>query len=199
MRGRAVAVAAIGLLWGCAHGAGAQAGAAAPAEAAPEGLARRSLPEGAVVRIEGQRYIDPRMGFEISRPAGDWFFAPGQPVAQGIAVPVIVAHPASGAQVVVQVAPPVATPTQFAERLTFGLRTKPGFATGTPAPLEGTEDGVGFPFSMGDAVRGRVAIVPGNGHVFVLLATWPAQATPAVIAGVDRILHSLKVTRAIAE
>ncbi|MHB1844829.1 MAG: hypothetical protein ACYCWW_08365 [Deltaproteobacteria bacterium] len=181
---------------GCAHGSteGPSAVREPTPAPIPDGLARSSLPEGAVVRIEGQRYIDPSIGFEISRPAGDWFFAPGQPVAQGIDVPVIVAHPSSGAQVVVQVAPAVATPTQFAERLTVGLSTKPGFSTGAPSPLEGTDDGVGFLFSMGDVVRGRVAIVPGSGHVFVLLATWPTQAAPGVISGVDRIVRSLKVT-----
>ncbi len=161
---------------------------------ADDSVSRAPLAEGQEVRIEGQRYVDPRLDFEISRPAGDWLFTPGQPLTEGIAVPVIVAHPQSGAQVVVQIAPAVASPGELAMRLEHGLRARPGFSPGAPAPLEGTDDGVGFPFTMGDAVTGRVAILSGTGRVFVLLATWPTASPPAIVRGVNAIVHSLKTT-----
>ena len=184
--------------------AGRQAAAKAPepqagSTPAGEAIGRAPLPEGEQVRIEGRRYIDPKLGFEISRPEGNWLFAPGQPVVEGITVPVIVAHPDSGAQVVVQVAPALATPSQLALRLTSGLRSRPGFATGSPAPLEGTTDGVGFRFTLGDSVSGRVAILPGNGHVFVLLATWPRTCPAAVIAGIDGIVRSMRTAAPAAQ
>ena len=194
---------AVVFLLGCAHARPRDASSQPLPEPGPpaqtDGLSRQSLAEGPQVRIEGERYIDPQLGFEISRPAGNWFFAPGQPVAEGIAVPVIVAQPESGAQVVVQVAPAVATATQFAIRLTSGLKSRPGFSTGSPAPLEGTDDGVGFSFTMGDAVTGRVAIVPGAGRMFVLLATWPTRCAPSVVSGVDRIVRSLRTEAAQAK
>jgi hypothetical protein len=112
-----------------------------------------------------------------------------------VAVPVIVAHRNTGAQVVVQVAPAVATPAAFAERLTNGLRTRPGFTTTEVEPIPVADGAVGFAFTMGDQVAGRVAVVGGqSGHVYVLLATWPQGAPPSVIAGVDEIVRSLKTT-----
>jgi hypothetical protein len=141
-------------------------------------------------------YVDPALGFEIARPRGDgWRFSPGEggSAAESVAVPVIVAHRQTGAQVVVQVAPAVATPAQFAERLTTGLRTRPGFMTTEIQPIALADGAVGFAFTMGDQVAGRVAVVGGNaGRVYVLLATWPQDAPPAVITGVDEILRSLK-------
>jgi hypothetical protein len=182
---------------GCAH---PQEAARPPAPdpavrtTSDDSVGRAPLPEGREVRIEGQRYVDPQLDFEISRPTGDWLFTPGEPLTAGIRVPVIVAHPQSGAQVVVQIAPAVATPGELALRLENGLRARPGFDPGTPAPLEGTDDGVGFPFTMGTAVTGRVAILSGTGRVFVLLATWPTTASADVVAGIDHIVHSLKTT-----
>ncbi|MBS2028234.1 MAG: hypothetical protein JST54_10045 [Deltaproteobacteria bacterium] len=143
-------------------------------------------------------YADPALGFEIARPRGDaWKFTPGETsgTTGAVAVPVIVAHRASGAQVVVQVAPAVATPIQFATRLTSGLRSRPGFTTTEVEPIPLAEGAVGFAFTMGDQVAGRVAVVSGSsGKVYVLLATWPQDAPPAVISGVDEIVRSLHTT-----
>jgi len=142
------------------------------------------------------RYIDPALGFEIERPRGDaWSFTAGEGGAatDSVAVPVIVAHRATGAQVVVQVAPAVATPIQFAQRLTSGLRARPGFTTTDVEPIAVADGAVGFAFTMGEQVAGRVAVVGGtSGKVYVLLATWPQDAPPSVISGVDEILRSLK-------
>jgi hypothetical protein len=144
-------------------------------------------------------YADPALGFEISRPLGDaWRFTSGDADPEGgmVAVPVIVAHRATGAQVVVQVAPAVATPDEFAARLTSGLRSRPGFTTTEITPDGQLTNAVGFAFTMGDSVAGRVVVLNGQdtSHVYVLLATWPQDAPPSVIAGVDEILRSMKTT-----
>lgn len=144
----------------------------------------------------GLVYTDPALGFEISRPKDDaWHFTPGEggSAEDSVAVPVVISHKGTGAQVVVQVAPAVATPAQFARRLTSGLRARPGFTTTEIEPVAIADGAVGFAFTMGDQVAGKVAVVGGNaGKVYVLLATWPQDAPPAVIAGVDEILRSLK-------
>jgi hypothetical protein len=148
-------------------------------------------------------YRDVALGFAIERPRGDgWRFSPGEgPAASAsVEVPVIVAHRATGAQVVVQVAPAVATPTAFAKRLTDGLRARPGFTTTDVEPITLADGAVGFAFTMGDQVAGRVAVVGGGagaGKVYVLLATWPQDAPPMVISGVDEIVKSLRTSSRI--
>src|SRR5690606_9647780 len=105
-----------------------------------------------------------------------------------ILVPVVVLHPATGSQVVVQVTPAVATARDFAERLAVGLRSKPGFTTTVPA---GAADGStsGFSFALGGDVSGRVGIVAdADERLFVLLATWPSDVPETVIADVDAIM-----------
>jgi hypothetical protein len=177
-----VAVGAALFLMGCSHSGGSSAGGARGSPAASEGT-------GNLI------YVDPSLGFEIARPRGDaWRFTPGEgtSTAENVAVPVIVAHRASGAQVVVQVAPAVASPAEFANRLTAGLRARPGFTTSEVQAIPLAEGAVGFGFTMGDQVAGRVAVVGGSsGKVYVLLATWPQDAPPAVISGVDEIVRSL--------
>jgi hypothetical protein len=165
-----------------------------------KGRAAASTPTSAAesgVDASGLVYADTKLGFEISRPQGDaWQFSPGEGESnERVSVPVIVAHRETGAQVVVQVAPAVVSPNQFAQRLTAGLHHQPGFTTTEiePLPMDGA---FGFAFALGDKVAGRVAVVGGaSGKVYVLLATWPQDAPPAVISGVDEIVRSLRTTQ----
>lgn len=139
-------------------------------------------------------YVDAEKRFEIQRPDGDWTFRPGAELStESIEVPVVVTNSTKGAQVVVQVAPAVATPTQFAERLTVGLRTRAGFETSEIQPIPLAEGAVGFDFDVADQVHGRVAILEGGeGRVYVLLATWPQDAPAGVEKDIDSILASMK-------
>ncbi|HLL55746.1 MAG TPA: hypothetical protein VK447_19450 [Myxococcaceae bacterium] len=139
-----------------------------------------------------RRYVDPDLGFEIARPAGDWQLeANEERTPEGLAIPVVLRHK-EGAQVVLQVAPAVATPTQFAEKLTTGLRTR-GVTTTDPEPIELAEGAVGFRFVMGERVSGRVAIFEGaKGQVFMMMATWPNGSPDNVNAGVQEIFKSIK-------
>lgn len=141
-----------------------------------------------------RRYIDPELGFEISRPSGAWELdAADHQSEEGLMIPVVMRHLDSGAQVVVQIAPAVATPSQFAERLTQGLRTQPGFLSGDPEPLALSDDAVGFDFTLSDKVHGKVAVLGGkNGQVFLMLATWPKDAPQSVPEHVQAIFQSLR-------
>lgn len=174
-----LAVVVCSLLAGCAHEAAQTKG--------------QPLPHAAVAQA-GRRYVDRDLGFEISRPSGGWQLdATDDQTADGISIPVVMRHPSTGAQVVVQVAPAIATPTQFAQRITDGLRSHPGFTTSEPEPLNYSDDAVGFQFAMQDAVKGRVAVMPGkSGRVYMVLATWPNGSSDAVPESVEQIFRSLQ-------
>jgi hypothetical protein len=90
----------------------------------------------------------------------------------------------------------VAAPLEFAERLAVGLRSKPGFETTVPASsADGSHSG--FSFQLGDEVDGRVGITDTrDGRLFVLLATWPTNASAELIREVDGIMESLRPMRA---
>lgn len=186
MGGVRTVVAAAFLLAGCAG-----------SQAAPGGFgqSRSALQEGAEARTAGQveRFVDAQAGFEIARPGGEaWLFAPGHDAPEGILVPVVVLHPATGSQVVVQVTPEVASPQEFAERLAVGLRSKPGFSTSVPAS-GGNGSSSGFSFALGQEVFGRVGITTSHdGRLFVLLATWPSGAPESIVGDVDAIMASLR-------
>ncbi|HYO54421.1 hypothetical protein [Archangium sp.] len=141
-----------------------------------------------------RRYVDQELGFELTQPGGDWLLdETDEQTPEGLAIPVVLRHRASGAQVVLQVAPAVATPAQFAERLTMGLRSQPGFVTTEPEPLPLSDSAVGFHFGVGDNVRGRVVVRDGSpGHVFMMLATWPTSAPDEVPQAVNALFESVR-------
>lgn len=145
-------------------------------------------------QVADLKYVDDENGFEIERPNPEWSFRSGEELStESIAVPLVVANGEKGAQVVVQVAPAVATPAQFAERLTEGLTSRAGFETSEIKPIPLAEGAVGFDFDVGEQVHGRVAILEGaEGRVYVLLATWPQSAPGEVEREVDQILGSMK-------
>lgn len=141
------------------------------------------------------KHVDAVNGFEIERPSESWTLHSGEELStEVILVPVVLLEEAQGAQVIVQIAPAIATPPEFAERLIEGLSTRGEFTTGEIHPIEVAEGAVGFDFSAAEQVLGRVAILDGSdGKVFVLLATWPIGAPPSLDQEIDTILGSMKV------
>ncbi len=189
MRARAVMVLGFWLGACSAHrGAGEGEGAASRGTGG-SGLVQAPPRPAAASR----KYVDPQLGFEVAQPAGgNWQLdAGGDSNEEGIAMPVVLRH-REGAQVVVQVAPAVATPTEFAERLAGDLRSYQGFTATEPEPLSISDDAVGFRFSLKDRVRGRIAVRPGIGNVLMVVATWPSDASDGVTAEVDQILESVR-------
>ncbi|EPX64528.1 hypothetical protein D187_003264 [Cystobacter fuscus DSM 2262] len=154
-------------------------------------VAERS--QGSQLPPESRRYVDQTLGFELTQPGGDWLLdETDEQTPEGLAIPVVLRHRTSGAQVVLQVAPAVASPIQFAERLTLGLRSQPGFVTSDPEPLPLSDSAVGFQFAVGDNVRGRVVVRDGSeGHVFMMLATWPSAAPDDVPETVNTLFESV--------
>jgi hypothetical protein len=155
---------------------GTACGASKPAIREPAGQTVSQAEAPAPAR----RYVDEELGFEIVRPAAEWQLdepAPQEP-SDSAASPVILRHRMTGAQVVLQVAPAVASPTQIAEQLNRGLSEQPDFVSTELEPLPLSDSAVGFDFQVGQGVHGRVAVTEGSpGHLFMLLATWPASAS----------------------
>ncbi len=142
-----------------------------------------------------RRYVDEDLGFEIVRPTAEWQLdeTENQDSPDGMAIPVVLKHRTSGAQVVLQVAPAVATPVQFAERLNEGLKEQPGFVASDPEPLPLSDSAVGFHFTVEGGVRGRVAVTEGSpGRVFMMLATWPEGAPEDVSRSVEALFSAVR-------
>lgn len=161
----------------------------------PPGAARviaqqEARPEAVPV---AERYVDAQLGFELVRPQGSWRLSiTNDPGEDGLVVPVTLQH-GSGATVVLQIAPAIATPLEYAERLTKGMQRELGAVTGGLEPLGLSADAVGFGFTIDGAVIGRVAVREGGaGNVFMLLATWPTSAPRDVTEGVDAIFASVR-------
>ena len=171
--------------------AAVSAGCATSSVQAKHALSRPNAPP---VDLARSLYVDPGLGFQISRPSPAWQLdASNDQTPEGLAIPVVLRHKESGAQVVLQVAPAVASPTQFAERLNQGLRGHPGFAASDPEPIPLSDNAVGFRFSLGERVLGRVAVLEGtSGQMFMMMATWPASAPQIVHSNVETIFDSLR-------
>ena len=186
-RGWGTAVLAAMAVSGCATNRSAKAGAAA----APPAI-------GGSGGERPSRYVDSSLGFEVSRPGPEWQLdVTGDDGKEGVATPVVLRHAGMGAQVVIQVAPAVASPVEFAERLVQGMRGQPGFVTSDPEPVPLSDDAVGFQFSLADRVHGRVAVRSGTqGRVLMLLGTWPAEAPAEAPAAVDEVFRGVKPIRA---
>jgi hypothetical protein len=149
-------------------------------------------------RAPSRRYVDEDLGFEIVRATTEWQLTEREEERspEGLSIPVVLRHRMSHAEVVLQVAPAVASPVQFAERLNAGLREQPGFVATELEPLPLSDSAVGFHFEVaqdGKSMRGRVAVTEGSpGHVFMMLATWPVDAPEGVAQSVDALFGAVR-------
>lgn len=200
--GRGACLLGLALISGCAATQGnraAHAPGAARSEATSSAPGQKSAPAAEVAptlaATGGLRHVDQVNGFEIERPSEAWTLHSGEELStEVILVPVVLLEEAQGAQVIVQIAPAIATPPEFAERLIEGLSSRGEFTTGEVHPIDMADGAVGFDFSAAEQVLGRVAILDGSdGKVFVLLATWPVGAPQSLDQEIDAILGSMKV------
>lgn len=185
----------MGRFW-AALGVVCAVGCASTQEAGPQPPETKQV----VSRTKSDRYVDAVNGFSIERPGERWTFKTSEHLSTDhVAVPLVITDNATNAQVVVQIAPAVATPSQFAERLTMGLQSRAGFVTTDIQPIPLADGAVGFDFKAGAEVVGKVAILEGaEGRVYVLLATWPTDADAAIPREIDQILGSMKRESAVA-
>ncbi|MDC0709097.1 hypothetical protein POL68_11545 [Stigmatella sp. ncwal1] len=166
-------------------------GASKPAVRAPAGQGASK----AEATVPARHYVDAELGLEIVRPAAEWQLDEPEKSASsdGAAIPVILRNRMTGAQVVLQVAPAVASPTQIAEQLNRGLSEQPDFVASELEPLPLSDSAVGFDFQVGQGVHGRVAVKEGSpGRLFMMLATWPADASADCVRGVEDLFGAVR-------
>lgn len=164
-------------------------GASKPAVKAPPRVSK------AESTAPARHYVDVELGLEIVRPGEDWQLdEPAQPESsEGAAIPVILRNRMTGAQVVLQVAPAVGSPTQIAEQLNQGLSEQPDFVASELEPLPLSDSAVGFDFQVGQGVHGRVAVTEGRpGRLFMMLATWPADASADCERSVEALFGAVR-------
>lgn len=174
-----------GMLGGCA-------GASKSFKNEPSEALLRASP--AKPRGDGSMYQDTRLGFALARPAAEWEIDESEFFAEdGISIPLLLRHSGTGAQVILQIAPDVASPIEYAEQMTAGLSSQPGFRTTDVEPIPLTDASVGFFFAVGEDVMGRVAVREGSpGNVFMMMATWPSGVSEEVIDSIDGIIASIR-------
>jgi hypothetical protein len=158
------------------------------------GAARKAQQPPGSPGSAARRYVHPELGFELTWPGSEWLLTEsGERSPEGSVTPVTLHHRATGAQVMLQVSSAAGSPTRIAEQLMGGLRQQRGFSTTELVPLSLSDSAVGFDFALDEDVRGRVALREGRpGHLFMLLATWPAGAPEEVLRGVDALFHSVR-------
>jgi hypothetical protein len=191
---RLAALLACAVMAGCASTSGSAKKEVASAAETDGGRAESTR----LVQGQGENgsetFVDREEGFQIERPGASWDFKPGRALStESITVPLVISSEEDSAQVIVQIAPAVATPNQFAQRLSVGLRARAGFSISEVVPIPLADGAVGFDFRVQDQVHGRVAILEGTpGRIFVLLATWPQDAPASVENDIDHILSSMR-------
>jgi len=135
------------------------------------------------------------LGFRMDRPSGDhWAVAKGLTSPDGNEIPVVVAHPATGAQLVVQVAEPMESPRQLAGLLHRRLAGEQLIEMTEPRPVrvDSGEDAYGFDFRVRGEARGRVAIIEAGDRVVLVVASWPERVDHKIVEEIDQVVRSVR-------
>jgi hypothetical protein len=182
--GRALSLGlAAAALCGCAGGSAARGHALAPYVLATDASAK---PEP---------WVSDELGVALDKPAGDgWAAATDVVSPDGNAIPLVVAHGASGAQIVVQVSEPVDTPERLAAMLRARLSGEQALELGEtrPVKVDSGSEAYGFPFHVEGEANGRVAIIQAGEHVVLIVASWPEDASRRVVDDVDGLVRSVR-------
>lgn len=144
---------------------------------------------------QGEPFISKDLGFELDKPPGDsWALATNVTSPEGRSIPVVVAHPESGAQIVVQVSEPVETPEKLAKMLRDKLQAEKTLDLGQPGPLKVDSGGeaYGFDFRVKGEAKGRVAIIAVGEHIVLVVASWPENADQTIVKAVDGVVRSVR-------
>lgn len=152
----------------------------------------------AVARQElarGEPFSSPDFGFELDKPAGkDWAVATNVVSPEGRPIPVVVAHPESGAQIVIQVSDPVDSPKTLAFMLRQKLQAEQHLDLGTPArvDMDSGADAYGFSFAVKGEANGRVAVISCGDEIILVVASWPVNANVQIVRDIDGVVRSVR-------
>lgn len=143
----------------------------------------------------GEAYTSQELGFELDRPAGqEWALATNVLSPDGRPIPVVVAHPATGAQIVVQVSEPVDRPEALATMLKEKLSDEKSLKIGEPMKIaiDSGGEAFGFEFGVKGEALGRVAVIEVGGQIILVVASWPEDADPSVVKAIDSVVKSVR-------
>jgi hypothetical protein len=143
----------------------------------------------------GTPFSSPDFGFELDKPAGnDWAVATNVVSPEGRPIPVVVAHPESGAQIVIQVSDPVDTPKTLAYMLRQKLQAEQHLDLGTPAKvtMDSGADAYGFDFAVKGEAKGRVAVIACGDQIILVVASWPVNANGQIVRDIDGVVRSVR-------
>jgi hypothetical protein len=143
----------------------------------------------------GDALTSDELGFTVNRPAGDdWAVATNVHSPDGSDIPIVVAHPESGAQIVLQVSERADTPQNLAEMLRSRLAAEPALDLSKPKrlTLDSGADASGFEFHVKGEAHGRVAVIDVGDHVVLVVASWPEDAGDEVVEAIDGVVKSVR-------
>lgn len=144
---------------------------------------------------EAETFSSPDLGVELDKPKGDgWALATDVISPQGNPIPVVVAHPASGAQIVMQVSEGLDSPKALATMLRAKLGEEGVIELGEPTELaiNNGADAYGFDFSVDGEAKGRVALIQLGEQIVLVVASWPPDAGESVEKDIDGVVRSVR-------
>lgn len=150
---------------------------------------------------KGIPFTAPDLGFEIDKPAGnEWALATNVTSPEGRPIPIVVAHPDSGAQIVIQVSEPVDSPKLLASMLRDKLNAEQALAMGEPRKLRmnSGSEAYGFEFSVKGEAKGRVAVISTDTEIVLVVASWPEKVDQHVVVDIDSVVRSVRSAGATA-
>jgi len=189
-------------LCGLAAAMSLSVGCTAARAAAPKATVEASAPPVAATIAakpivgKGTPFTSPDLGFELDKPAGEsWALATNVTSPEGRPIPVVVAHPESGAQIVIQTSEPVESPKNLATMLREKLQTEQTLTLSRPEKLSITSgaDAYGFNFAVKGEAKGRVAVIEVGEQVVLVVASWPENADKGVVQQIDDVVKSVRV------
>ncbi len=143
----------------------------------------------------GETFSSKNLGFALNKPPGDsWAIATNVTSPDGRPIPLVVAHPTSGAQIVVQVSQSVERPKELADLLRQKLQSESTLALGQPQRLsvDSGREAYGFDFQVKGQADGRVAIIDCGDRVVLVVASWPKNAAPGIVRDIDGVVRSVR-------
>lgn len=183
------------LMWGlCAAATGLMA-CATGRSAVVAGQHDVAAPGEKAQPAAGVPYTSQELGFELDKPAGeDWALATDVTSPEGRPIPVVVAHPDSGAQIVVQVSEPMGSPKDLAQLLRSRLQEEGFMRVGGEQQLQidSGADAYGFDFSVEGEAAGRVAVIEVGQQFVLVIASWPENADGRLVSDIDEVVRSVR-------
>lgn len=170
--------------------------AAGCASARPVAVAAPSVVEAKAKAPADESFSSAELGFELDKPQGEeWALATNVKAPDGNAIPVVVAHPQSGAQIVVQVSEPIDKPEALANMLRSRLVDQTPIELGEAERIrmDAGTDAFGFGFSVKGEAKGRVAVISLGEQIVLVVASWPEDADRSIVKAIDGVVKSVRL------